>query len=234
MLETLLEAVPGLTATRLAKLAGMPASTVTKALGGETSPTLRTLQRLAEAVGFELDVHFTPIQDEAVLELLTALGEGNPVPPRLSKWESLAGTRLESLLRLCSLHAQLERRQGSVWVTGPEGFRDALGIFDGAASRHRWLVSGTDALDAAQVSIGHSVRIFYTDQIEAAKNALTRSEGGTGIWLLPLTTEIWSGRQVLAPSERWVSPYRALGDVAAAIPGRESELAQAWMEATHG
>ena len=222
VIENVLAECPGLTANGLAMLAGVPASTVQGVLKGAVEPKVSTLARIAAGAGFHLLVEAVPDVDESVIGLIVALGEQRPVPRQARRWQQIlekthGGQDLSAILNLCRLHANPTDRAVTI-AKSPASLDLTVGLIDGAAGRHRWLVSGPDALRAAGLSID-GPRIVYSDHPHQVADALSNNESTLGTpketFILPMTDATWAARQILGPYEHWVSVYQAMADTAA-------------------
>ena len=206
-LADLLAFAPGLTPSSLARLADRPASTATR-LG---NPTAGTLSALAAAVGCRMEVSFKPLEDPRAVEAYLMMAGEMPEVGGLEPWTALleaagAHRNLATALWLTALHSPPGQD-----AMGPDDFRKTLGIIDGAAGRHDWLVSGVEALAAAGID-RRGPLVVYTDHLEDVKRALAISPRDRQVKLLALSPEVWSGRQILGASERWVSFWLAVLD----------------------
>ena len=235
MIEKVLAECPGLTANGLAMLAGVPASTVQGVLKKAVEPKVSTLARIAAGAGFHLLVEAVPDVDGAVIDLIVALGEQRPVPPQAVRWQQILdkthdGGSLRAILNLCRLHANPTDRAVTI-TTSPASLDRAVGLVDGAAGRHRWLVSGADALRAAGMGVD-GPRIVYSDHPHQVADALSNNQPSSpGPWketfVLSMTDTTWAARQILGPCEHWVSVYQAMAD-AATSPQMIDTIAGEW------
>ncbi|MDR1635333.1 MAG: hypothetical protein LBS27_10545 [Bifidobacteriaceae bacterium] len=223
IVDRLLATTPGLTRNGLANLADLPPSTVKRVAEG-TAPRLSTLEALSGAVGYDLVLALEPVQDTLAGEaLLAAMGE-LPSFPSHACWEALIARapNLGAALHTIAPHSQVPLRPGAVLAHAGE---DAIGVIDAAYGRHRWLVSGGQALtDAGYATTAPMV--VYTDQIDRAAAAVAADPGPTPVWLLPMDEGAWRTRQVLSARQRYVSVPRALLDAAGLAPAEARTLGE--------
>ncbi|MDR0626033.1 MAG: hypothetical protein LBG11_02025 [Bifidobacteriaceae bacterium] len=170
-----------------------------------------TLSGLAAAVGCHMEVSFKPREDPGAVDAYLMMAGEMPEVGGVETWTALleaagAHRSLATALWLTALHSPPGQD-----AAGPEDFRKTLGIIDGAAGRHDWLVSGAEALAAAGVDRPGPL-VVYTDHLDDVKRALAVSPGNRQVKLLALSPEVWAGRQILGASERWVGFWLAVLD----------------------
>lgn len=163
-----------------ARRAGVPRSTLYRALEGSVDVRLGTLHELAYAAGFEIDMSFRPTSDpEASDAARVLLGDAEAMhltSQGIASWteriERFAGDGgVEDILAEAGRASSLMFREGAIGMRGTFS-ADRLASC-GYATGRDWALSGADSLEAMGVPVStEGIHVLWTSQPKHAMQLL--------------------------------------------------------------
>jgi transcriptional regulator with XRE-family HTH domain len=172
-----------LRAAAVARRAGVSASTLHRILRGSVSPTVETLEEIALACGFSLDLAGAQINDRfaaAAARSILEDGYRPPDDPSVSEWEQrlVRWTGSDEPMGLVQAAAKASsplRRNDAVLFAGKETVARVASAGD--ASDGRWAISGPAGLtlDASPTAAAPPVTILWCEESLRASQMLADS-----------------------------------------------------------
>lgn len=184
----------GLTRTDVAKLAGVSPSTVTRIESGEMEPTVKMVERLLEAIGYNLSAYASLRDDPSIITAVRAvldpdfgIKKSSPEIKRwLTRWNKTGDTEGRKfmpfatdieLAEQAAHHAPLESRPGSQnlydfvpWTMMANELQ---------SSGMKWAATGTQA--ASRMGANFPLRdggYFYVEDVDAVRKFLGTKKVG--------------------------------------------------------
>lgn len=222
--------------SEIARRAGVPRSTLYRALTGNADVRLGTLRELAYAAGFRLELRYAPTSDPDAADAARAL---------LGEWKGELSAGVRSWMERLQRYAEggtvvdlvseagsassLLTREDAIRMCGPFS-ADRLASA-GYATEQPWALSGVDALEALGLDVEHDgIHILWTDDPERAKQLLldtgrpaNTAEGVDLIICRPSSLTLTDIREI--EGIRLVSPTQAVIDCMG-LSGIEQGLAR--------
>lgn len=165
--------------SEIARRAGVPRSTLYRALEGNSGVRLGTLRELACAAGFQLELHYTPTSSPDAADaarMLLGEGEGAQLTQGVEEWAErlqryVGNGTVVDLLEEAGSASSLLKREAAIRMRGVFS-ADRLASA-GYATGKDWALSGVDALEALGVEVGNDgIHVFWSEDPQHAKQLL--------------------------------------------------------------
>lgn len=238
----------GLSASDVGRIAGVPASTVTRIEKG-ASASLPTLSKVLDAVGMRIDVVVTS-RPSAIISARWVLGDDVDAPSDLDYWvgrwdragwldaDEQVVTSSQALVADAGKMASLRSRPGTVNVSYDFGFAEATGRL--AEAKVAYAVTGDFAGSRFTDYVSETWPVFYVKDTEVAAEVLEASRlppsrGGRRISLIPFDGACEVGRSTdnsgLYRGITFAAPWQVLMDNYAGsgrMPLRAEKIYRIW------
>lgn len=234
----------GMTASTIARRAGVSSSTLHRVINGKVDPSVGTLREIAIACGNQLHLTTDPLSEPMAAAAARSLLEEGYVPPadlEVTLWHDrllrLAGSDdpIDLVTAAAKASSPLHRRQ-AIAFTGPETLLRLASAGD--ASRRQWVISGPSglALQGGSKATPVTTILWCEDPLRVShmltdsKLTVTQRRDRATVIVIDAEPELFFGSFQLGPL-RYAAPIQIVIDCVAqggAVAERAILEARSW------